>query len=69
MFQWMNKELDKISEFLASRKGLLPLIGIFLILLNFVLQFLHVGWVANTNLCLHLGLVIAIVGFMLVWVL
>ena len=28
MFQKMNKMLDKVSEYLAPRKGLLPLIGI-----------------------------------------
>ena len=69
MFQWMNKELDKLSEYLASRKGLLPLIGITLIVLNFILQFLPVGWLASTNLFLHVGLVVAILGLMLAWAL
>jgi hypothetical protein len=65
----MNKMLDKLSEYLASRKGLLPLIGIALILLNFIFQFLPVGWVGTSNLFLHLGLVIAIFGLMLAWIL
>ena len=65
MFQWMNNMLDKISEYLASRKGLLPLIGIALIIINFILQFLPVGWLKDTNLFLHLGLVIAIFGLLL----
>jgi len=69
MFQWMNKELDKLSEYLASRKGLLPLIGITLIILNFILQFLPAGWLASTNLFLHVGLVVAILGLMLAWAL
>ena len=69
MFQWMNKMLDKISEYLAPRKGLLPLIGIAFIVANFFLQFLPVGWLKDTNLCLHLGLVIAIFGLMLAWAL
>ncbi len=69
MFQWMNKTLDKASEFLAPRKGLLPSIGIALILINYILQFLPVGWLGSTNLFLHLGLVIAIFGLMLAWIL
>jgi hypothetical protein len=69
MFQWMNRMLDKVSEYLASRKGLLPLIGIALIVTNFFLQFFSVGWIKDTNLCLHLGLVIAIFGLMLAWAL
>ncbi len=69
MFQWMNKKLDKISEYLASRKGLLPLVGIGLIIFNFVLQFFVTGWVVDFNLFLHLGLVIAIFGLLLSWAL
>ena len=69
MFQKMNKMLDKISEYLAPRKGLLPLIGIFFIVINFILQFLPVGWLKTSNLFLHFGLVVAIFGLMLAWAL
>jgi hypothetical protein len=69
MFQWMNKALDKISEYLAQRKGLLPLIGMVLIILNFILQFFPLGWLTQTNLFLHLGLVVAIFGLMMAWIL
>jgi hypothetical protein len=69
MFKWMNRMLDKVSEYLASRKGLLPIIGILLIMFNFVLLFFPVGWVKDTNLFLHLGMVIAIFGLMLAWAL
>lgn len=69
MFQWMNKKLDSISEYLAPRKGLLPFIGIVLIIANFILQFFSAGWLKDTNLLLHLGLVIAIFGLMLAWAL
>jgi hypothetical protein len=69
MFQRMNRMLDKVSEYLAPRKGLLPLIGIFFIIVNFILQFLPLGWLKDSNLFLHLGLVIAIFGLMLAWAL
>jgi len=69
MFRWLNKTIDRLSEFLAPRKGLLPLIGLFLIAANLVFQFLPVGWVRESNLFLHLGVMIAILGLLLAWAL
>ncbi|CAG1005848.1 hypothetical protein ANAEL_03363 [Anaerolineales bacterium] len=66
----MSKFLDRASEFLAHRKGLLPIIGLILILINLLLQFIVPGnFLATTNLFLHLGLVVAIFGLMLAWAL
>lgn len=62
--------LDGMSEFLAARKGLLPFLGIILIIVNGVLQFIPAaGRLASTNLLLHIGLVLALVGIMLAWAL
>ncbi len=69
MFRWLNKALDKLSNYLAPRKGLLPLIGILLVIANYVVQFFVPGWFGNSNLLLHLGVVIAIFGIMLAWAL
>jgi hypothetical protein len=66
----MNKLLDRISEYLAARKGLLLILGIALIAVNLVLQFIPgAGWLASTNLFLHLGVMVAIVGVMVAWAL
>lgn len=66
----MSKLLDLISEFLAHRKGLLPIIGLFLILVNLLIQLVFPGsFMATTNLSLHVGLIIAIFGLMLSWAL
>ncbi|MBA4379680.1 MAG: hypothetical protein C0393_03160, partial [Anaerolinea sp.] len=65
--QWLNTLLDKLSEFLAHCKGLLPLLGILLILANLILQFLPPGWLAQSNLLLHIGVILAILGMMLAW--
>lgn len=66
----INQIIDRISEFLAFRKGLLPMIGILLILLNWILQFFPgTNWLTNTNSLLHLGTVVAIIGFMAAWAL
>jgi len=70
MIEKFNRLLDRISEFLAQRKGLLPLIGIVLVLINGILQFIPAsGWVSDTNLLLHLGVIIAILGILLAWAL
>ena len=67
----MSKLLDILSEYLAHRKGLLPMIGLMLITLNLILQFIFPAttWFISVNLFLHCGLFIAILGLMLAWVL
>ena len=66
----MSRLVDWLSEFLAHRKGLLPLIGIALIVINLLFQFLlPPGWLVSSNLFLHIGLVVAILGLMVAWAL
>ncbi len=66
----MSKFLDHASEFLAHRKGLLPIIGLVLILVNLLIQFIFPGsLLADSNLFLHLGVIVAIFGLMLAWAL
>lgn len=61
--------IDFLSEFLVNRKGLIPLIGIVLIILNFILQFLPLGWFSQSNFLLHLGAITCVLGIMLAWAL
>lgn len=62
--------LDRLSDYFAHRKGLLPLLGIVLIVINWVLQFIPgLEGLAGTNSLLHLGAILAIIGFMLAWAL
>jgi hypothetical protein len=67
----ISKLLDWLSNFLAHRKGLLPLIGMFLVILNYVLYFLFPPghWLSASNLFLHLGVIVAVFGLMLAWAL
>lgn len=66
----MSKFLDHMSEYFAHRKGLLPLIGLVLIVLNLILQFIIPGnIIATSNLFLHIGILVAIFGLMLAWAL
>ena len=66
----ISKLLDQLSEFLAHRKGLLPIIGMLLIIFNLILQFIIPGsLLAVSNLLLHIGLLVSIFGLMLSWAL
>jgi hypothetical protein len=68
MDDFMNNLLDRASDSLARRPGALPLLGIGLILLNFLLQIVPGpgSWLVDSNLFLHLGLVVSLLGLMLV---
>jgi hypothetical protein len=70
MFQRFSQFLDTLSEYLAKRKGLIPAIGILLVLANFVLRFFPgLGWLSESDLLLHLGVILGILGFMIAWAL
>jgi hypothetical protein len=64
----MNQLLDRISDFLAKFPGLLPLAGVVLVVLNFILQVAAGGgtWVVDSNLFLHLGLILSVVGLLII---
>ncbi|HBX70755.1 MAG TPA: hypothetical protein DEH25_15575 [Chloroflexi bacterium] len=65
-----NEFLDQVSNYLAHRKGLLPFVGILLIVLNLIFQLIPgLGWLTTSNLFLHLGVILSIVGIMLAWAL
>ena len=63
--QW----LKRLSEFLARAPGVPVLIAVGLVIVNFMLQLLPawpvVGWLARTDLLLHIGLVLGFVGILL----
>ena len=70
MIQKFNRFLDRASNFLAHRKGLLPLTGALLVVVNFLLNAAGLsGWFISTDFFLHLGVLLAIIGFVLAWAL
>ena len=67
---WLSKLVDNASNYFAHRKGLLPIIGILLVIVNFILPFIvGLNLITGSNLFLHLGVIVAIFGFMLAWAL
>jgi hypothetical protein len=65
----ISKFIDQLSSFLAAYKGLLPIIGILLIIANFFVGIFSNGFLAQSALLLHLGIIISILGIMLSWAL
>jgi hypothetical protein len=62
--------LDRMSGFLAKVRGLPAMIGILLVIVNLVVQFIPpLEPLARTNVLLHLGVVIGLAGIMLARVL
>lgn len=58
--------LTRLSEFIARRRGLLPMIAVVLIALNFLLQFVPGLEAFNRyNVFLHLGLIVGLIGILL----
>jgi len=57
--------LDKLSGFIARYKGLPTMIAIALVALNFILQFVHLGWLSTSDFFLHLGIIVGFIGLLL----
>jgi hypothetical protein len=68
--RWLSRLVDNASNYFAHRKGLLPLLGILLVIINFILPFIFgLNIITGSNFFLHLGVIIAIFGMMLAWAL
>jgi hypothetical protein len=63
------KSLRSTSDFLVHRKGLPVLVGAGLVLLNLVISFLPawpvVGWLAETDLLLQVGVIVGLLGVLI----
>lgn len=68
MDEWINEQVERMNGFLMRKPGALPLVGVGLIVLNFILQVFPgpEAWIVRSNLFLHLGLVVSLIGLLLV---
>jgi len=61
--------IDRISEYLAHNKAMPVFVGVLLVILNYGTQFfVHVpgiGFIVSTNLLLHLGIIVGLLGILL----
>jgi hypothetical protein len=69
--KWLSRLVDTASDYFAHRKGLLPMLGILLVIINYILPFIFGldNLITGSNLFLHLGVIVAIFGMMLAWAL
>lgn len=61
---------QRVGDFIARWSGIPILVAVALIVLNFVLQLLPdawpvIGWLAHTNLFLHIALIVGFMGILL----
>ena len=64
----LSKWIDRISDYIAVRRGLPILLGVGLVVLNYVLRAIpetQLGFVESTDLLLHLGVIVGLLGVLL----
>lgn len=58
--------MQKAADFLEKVKGLPILVGILLVILNFIVQYIPgLTFLGDSNLLLHLGVVVGLLGVLL----
>lgn len=64
----LSKILDGISDYVSVHRGVPVLIGVLLVALNYILLIIpgeQLGFVESTNLLLHLGVIVGLIGVLL----
>ena len=65
---WLSRLIDGISDYVSAHRGVPVLIGVLLVGLNYLLVIIpgvQLGFVETTNLCLHLGVIVGLIGVLL----
>ena len=58
--------LSRMSSYIARYKGMPTMIAIVLVAINFVLGlFPGLGWIATSDIFLHLGIIVGFIGLLL----
>jgi hypothetical protein len=64
----LSKIIDRISDYVSAHRGVPVLIGVLLVVLNYVLLIIpgvQLGFVETTNLLLHIGVIVGLIGVLL----
>ena len=65
---WLSRLLDGISDYVSTHRGVPVLMGVLLVVLNYLLVIIpgvQLGFVETTNLFLHLGVIVGLLGVLL----
>lgn len=66
--RYISRLIDRISDYVSTHRGVPVLIGVGLVILNYVLLIIpgiQLGFVESTNLLLHLGVIVGLLGILL----
>ena len=66
--RWMSRLLDRVSDYIAAHRAMPVLLGVLLVVLNYVLRIIpgtQLGFVESTDLLLHLGIIVGLIGILL----
>ncbi len=64
----LSRVIDRISDYVSGHRGVPILLGVALVVLNYVLLIIpgiQLGFVETTNLFLHLGVIVGLIGVLL----
>jgi hypothetical protein len=64
----LSRLIDRMSDYISGHRGVPILIGVALVVLNYVLLIIpgiQLGFVETTNLFLHVGVIVGLVGVLL----
>ena len=66
----MNELVEKLNTYLSAKPGLVPLIGVVLIIFNLILQSIagpeSTNWFVTSDVLLHIGAITSIIGLLVV---
>jgi hypothetical protein len=64
----LSRWIDRVSDYISGHRGVPILLGVVLVVLNYVLLIIpgvQLGFVETTNLFLHIGVIVGLVGVVL----
>ena len=65
---FLSRVIDRLSDYISAHRGVPILLGVALVMLNYLLLIIpgvQLGFVEETNLFLHLGVIVGLVGVLL----
>jgi hypothetical protein len=65
---FLSRIIDWISDYVSTHRGVPVLLGVALVVLNYLLLIIpgvQLGFVEETNLFLHIGVIVGLVGVLL----
>ena len=65
---FFSRLIDRISDYISAHRGAPVLLGVALVMLNYLLVIIpgvQLGFVEETNLFLHLGVIVGLIGVLL----